>query len=474
MLDSQTSSDCSSHQVVNDHQNKTVSQNRMESVLIVDDEFGIRSFLEKGLKADFGLVDVAESVEKAEVLRQRCHYDLIIVDIRLPAITGVEWIKDIREQGSSVPVIFMTAYADMETAIEALRAGAADFLLKPFRMEQMKASIRRCLEGQKMMRENFVLKRQVDQYISGSGMVGDCPVFHNMCDIVRRVAPMPSTVLIEGESGTGKELVARGIHECSKRSGSFVPVNCGAMSAELLESELFGHIKGAFTGAHQAREGLFTYANGGTLFLDEIGEMPMSMQTHLLRVLEEHSIRPVGGNQEIPIDVRIVAATNRELKERVEQGLFRSDLYYRLNVLSIRVPTLQERKSDIPLLIKYFNETLSAEMGINILNIGEDELLRLQKYAWPGNVRELRNVMERSLLLNITPSQCVFNQSDEQLELVEDEEGVVLLEAVEKKHILSILEQQGGNKTAAAKVLGISRKTLERRTKAWDIGEDVG
>lgn len=443
--------------------------NQMQSVLIVDDELGIRAFLEKGLKADFGLVDSADSAESADVLRQRCHYDLIIVDICLPKMSGVEWIKEIREQGSLVPVIFMTAYADMETAIGALRAGAADFLLKPFRMEQMNASIRRCMEGQKIKRENFVLKRQVAKYNNSSGMVGDCQLFQSMCDIVRRVAPMPSTVLIEGKSGTGKELVARAIHNCSKRSGSFVPVNCGAMSAELLESELFGHTKGAFTGAHEARDGLFSYANGGSLFLDEIGEMPMSMQTHLLRVLEEHSIRPVGGNREVPIDVRIIAATNRELKDRVEQGKFRSDLYYRLNVLSIRVPTLQERKEDLPLLIKYFNETLSAEMGISLALIDDIEIAKLQTYPWPGNVRELRNVMERSLLLNISPTQCIFTQGGEQFKHNDDVVESGLLASVEKKHILVILDQQGGNKTAAAQILGISRKTLERRTKSWNL-----
>lgn len=446
---------------------------RMESVLIVDDEIGIRTFLEKGLKEYFGLIDIAESAELAESLRSRCHYDLIIVDIRLPGLSGVEWIKDIREQGSLASVIFITAYADMDTAIDALRAGATDFILKPFRMEQMNASIRRCMEGQKIKRENFVLKRQVDKYINSSGMVGDCQLFLSMCDIVRRVAPMPSTVLIEGESGTGKELIARAIHDCSKRSGSFVPVNCGAMSAELLESELFGHTKGAFTGAHQAREGLFTYANEGTLFLDEIGEMPMSMQTHLLRVLEEHSIRPVGGNREIPVDVRVVAATNRELKEQVQNGDFRSDLYYRLNVLSIRVPTLHERNSDIPLLIKHFNLTLSAEMGINAMTISEQEMARLQTYSWPGNVRELRNVMERSLLLDISPSKCVFTKSEEQAFNEEIPVSDKLLEAVEKRHILNILAQQNGNKTAASKALGISRKTLERRTKTWNLSTEI-
>ncbi|PVV25657.1 MAG: sigma-54-dependent Fis family transcriptional regulator, partial [gamma proteobacterium symbiont of Ctena orbiculata] len=286
---------------------------RMASVLIVDDEPGIRSFLQKGLRKYFGLVETAEDVVTAEELRQHCHFDLIITDIRLPGqVGGVEWVRELREQGGVTGVIFMTAHADMETAIAALRAGAEDFILKPFRMEQMIAAVERYLERQKMQRENFVLRRQVEQIYDSSGMVGQCQQMKTLCGVIKRVAPMPSTVLIEGESGTGKELAARAIHEMSGRAGSFVPVNCGAMTAELLESELFGHVKGAFTGAHLSRDGLFTYANGGTLFLDEIGEMPLSMQAHLLRSLEERTIRPVGSNREVPVDVRIIAASNRD------------------------------------------------------------------------------------------------------------------------------------------------------------------
>ncbi|PVV16935.1 MAG: sigma-54-dependent Fis family transcriptional regulator, partial [gamma proteobacterium symbiont of Ctena orbiculata] len=237
----------------------------MASVLIVDDEPGIRSFLQKGLRKYFGLVETAEDVATAEELRRHCHFDLIITDIRLPGETGgVEWVKELRAQGGVTGVIFMTAHADMETAIAALRAGAEDFILKPFRMEQMIAAVERYLVRQKMQRENFVLKRQVEQIYDSAGMVGKCQQMQSLCEVIKRVAPMPSTVLIEGESGTGKELAARAIHEMSGRSGSFVPVNCGAMTAELLESELFGHVKGAFTGAHLSRDGLFTYASGGT------------------------------------------------------------------------------------------------------------------------------------------------------------------------------------------------------------------
>lgn len=444
---------------------------RMASVLIVDDEPGIRSFLQKGLRKYFGLVETAEDVATAEELRQHCHFDLIITDIRLPGqVGGVEWVRELREQGGVTGVIFMTAHADMETAIAALRAGAEDFILKPFRMEQMITAVERYLERQKMQRENFVLRRQVEQIYDSSGMVGQCQQMKNLCGVIKRVAPMPSTVLIEGESGTGKELAARAIHEMSGRSGSFVPVNCGAMTAELLESELFGHVKGAFTGAHLSRDGLFTYANGGTLFLDEIGEMPLSMQAHLLRALEERTIRPVGSNREVPVDVRIIAASNRDLEQEVRSGDFREDLYYRLNVLSLRIPALRERKEDIPLLVKHFVETLSAELGITPPQMGEADLVRLLDYDWPGNVRELKNVIERCLLLNKSPSLCMIGSEAVGAQSAPfDPAKTLLLEAIEKQHILKVLDLEGGNKSAAARVLGISRKTLERKTQAWGV-----
>lgn len=444
----------------------------LKSVLLVDDEPGILRFLQKGLEPLFGLIEIAPDVETAEALRQRCHFDLIISDIRMPGRSGVEWLEDIRDQGSDTALIFITAYADLETAIAALRAGASDMIMKPFRMEQILASVERCLEGQRVRRENYVLRREVDHLFDESGIVGNCSAMQSVCGVIKRVAPMPSTVLIEGESGTGKELAARAVHKWSGRQGSFVAVNCGAMSAELLETELFGHIKGAYTGAHQAREGLFAYANGGSLFLDEIGEMPMSMQTHLLRVLEERTIRQVGSNKEVPVDVRVVAATNRDLAEEVESGSFRKDLYYRLNVLGVRLPPLRERGEDIASLARHFADSLSREMGVRPMDLSDAEIRRLQAHRWPGNVRELKNVMERSLLLGLPPSECVAGaplspSADERIQhehLVSDEK----LSEVEKRHILGILEQQGGNKSAAAKILGVSRKTLERKVRAWD------
>lgn len=444
----------------------------MKSILVLDDEPGILSFLQRGLSHHYGMVETAGDLSQADELIDRCHFDLIISDIRLPDGSGVEWLTKIREQGHQTPVIFMTAYADLQTAIEALRVGAVDFLMKPFRLEQMQTAVDRCLKYEQLRRENYVFRRQLEQEFNGSIMIGDCKEIVNVCQIIKHVAPMPSTVLIEGESGTGKELAARAVHQLSNRKGNFVSINCGAMTAELLESELFGHVKGAFTGAHQAREGLFAFANEGTLFLDEIGEMPMSMQVHLLRVLEEHSIRPVGSNAEIKVDVRVLAATNRNLADEVKKGHFREDLYYRLNVLSLRMPPLRERIGDIKLLGTHFVEQLSIELGVPKQVIDSSEVSRLSQYRWPGNVRELKNVIERSLLLGVSPSQCIagFVSTSEPEQAIEESDSLQL-EAVEKHHILKVLDTEDGNKSAAARLLGVSRKTLERKLKVWGLFE---
>ena len=441
---------------------------RLKSVLVVDQEAAIRSFVKRGLEKDFGLVEMACNISSAEELHKRCHFDLIISAVRLPEKSGVEWITDLRLRGSATDVILITAQAELETAIAALRAGAADFILKPLRIEQVRAAALRCVGQQQLQRENNVLRRRLEQHYDRSGLIGECELIKNICRLIHRVAPMPSTVLIEGESGTGKELAARGIHSLSQRSGSFVPVNCGAMTAELLESELFGHVKGAFTGARQAREGLFAYADGGTLFLDEIGEMPLSMQTHLLRVLEARCIRPVGSNQEKNVDVRIVAATNRNLDSAVKEGRFREDLFFRINVIALRMPPLREHKEDLPELVRYFMQTLAPELGIPIPEIRSSDISALMTYDWPGNVRELKNVIERCLLLNAPAAQCLAGSRISGVEDADSaESGSMLLEAVEKKHILHVLKMNNRNKSAAARELGISRKTLDRKIQAW-------
>ncbi|MEH6627309.1 MAG: sigma-54 dependent transcriptional regulator [Motiliproteus sp.] len=440
------------------------------SILVVDDEPGISDFLKRALSKDYGLVETAASAEEAELLRSRCHFDLLIVDICLPGDSGVDWLKSVMEQGCQSDIIFMTAFADMDKAIEALRVGASDFILKPFRLEQMTAAVKRCMKRRQLARENFILKRQVDALYSMEGMVGNSQAVKNLCQLTSRVAPTPSVVLIEGESGTGKELVANAIHQLSRRTGPFVPVNCGAIAAELIESELFGHLKGSFTGAQQAREGLFSFADGGTLFLDEIGEMPLLMQAKLLRVLEDRRIRPVGSEREISINVRVVAATNRNLEDEVKNGNFREDLFYRLNVLRMRVPPLRERKEDISLLVHHFSSRLSSDLGLADLPFSHEDIRQMTDYDWPGNVRELKNMVERCLLLGQMPKEELSRGSED----CSDDCGYPdswTLDQVEKDHILKVLDVASGNKTQAAKLLGFARKTLDRKLQAWSEEE---
>ncbi len=449
---------------------------RPASILIVDDEPGIRDFLQRTLARRYDLVEVAADVEAAEQLCERYYFDLLIIDIRLPGRSGLEWVQELREAGSQMDVIFITAYADLDTTIAALRSGAADFLLKPFRVEQVAAAVERCFERRRLTRENTVLRKQLDNFAGrlygGAGMIGDSAPMKEVYELIQRVAPTPSSVLIEGETGTGKELAARAIHGFAGGSGPFVPVNCVAIAPELFESELFGHTKGAFTGAHQAREGLFSFAARGTLFLDEISEMPWPMQAKLLRVLETRKIRPVGSDRELGVDARIITATNRKLGEEVARGRFREDLYYRLNVVTVRMPPLRERTDDIPTLVEFFSHQLAVELGLEALRFGREDIARLQRYSWPGNVRELRNLMERALLLGRVPWDALSHMpgSDGAPAGASEGQGFPVgwtLDQVEKAHTLRVLEQTGGNKSEAARRLGVSRKTLERKLRAF-------
>lgn len=321
-----------------------------------------------------------------------------------------------------------------------------------------------------MARENFLLKREVESH-GIEGIIGKSPAISDMCAVVKRVAPAASTVLIEGETGTGKELVARAIHALSGRGGPFVPVNCGSISPELLESELFGHTKGAFTGAHSSREGLFSYARDGTLFLDEISEMSLAMQAKLLRTLEEKCVRPVGADREVPVNARVLAATNRQLASEMSEGNFREDLFYRLNVLAIMVPPLREHPDDILALADHFSLLLSRELGVAPLPFTHEDIAQMQAYPWPGNVRELRNVIERSLLLGKLPGDFFTTAASAQPGGgVDAGNGLPLswrLDEVEKHHMLRVLDSNAGNKSRAARSLGVSRKTLERKLKSW-------
>jgi len=440
------------------------------SVLVVDDEHGMVSFLQRALTPRCGVVDTAGSVEQAEPLLRRRLYDLIVLDISLPGRSGIDWLHQLRDEGYAGDVVLMTAYADLDTAIDALRAGAADFLLKPFSLAQVLNAMQRCFERSRLIRENFVLRREVSERAADvEGVIGQSDVMLAACERLKRIAPTPATVLLTGESGTGKEVAARALHRMSNRAaGSFVPVNCAAIAAELIESELFGHVKGAFTGAQQSREGLFYYARGGTLFLDEIGELPAAAQAKLLRVLEERRIRPVGSEQEIPVDVRVIAATNRDLKAEVAAQRFRQDLYYRLQVVEVTLPPLRERPEDLPLLIDHFMGQLAPYLDVPRLELDGRTLARLAAYDWPGNVRELRNFVERSLILgwfDLAPEPSA-SAANALLSTAEDS-----LEAVEKRHILAVLAACDGNKSEAGRRLGVSRKTLDRKCHAWGVAE---
>lgn len=468
------------------------------SVLVVDDEPGMQAILKKSLGKWFSKVDCSGSIEDAEALRCEQHYDLIILDINLPGRSGIEWEEAFNDESRRADVIFMTGYADLETAIRALKLGASDFILKPFNLEQMLQAVKRCMDKRLNERMQYALQRDYQRHCA-TQIIGQSQKTAQLKQLILQFAPSRASVLIEGESGTGKELVARAIHEASERQGPFVPVNCGAIAPELLESELFGHTSGAFTGAKKSREGLFRVANGGTLFLDEIGEMPLAMQSALLRVLEQRAIRPVGSEKEISIDVRVVAATNRNLIQEVEQGRFRGDLFYRLNVLKIDVSPLRERKADLTDLVPFFTQNLCAELSMPLPKWAHEDVSAIQDYDWPGNIRELKNLIERCILLGKPPAHYwrelhgypVLDEVTTSLEnptkptshtALSDSAIVVqlgetgypnhwTLKEVEKAHIMQLVDFYEGNKSAAARDLGVARKTLERKFKEWDGDE---
>jgi DNA-binding NtrC family response regulator len=437
------------------------------SILVVDDEQGMRNFLVKTLVPRCHFVMEAGSAEEGSELLGAHHVDLIILDISLPGKSGVAWLKELRDQGFSGEVILITAFADLDTAIEALRAGASDFILKPFRVPQILNAVKHCYERSRLARENYILRRSLPAGVAQrGGLIGRSQAMEQLTESMRRIAAVNSTVLLQGESGTGKELVARALHELSARAqGPFVPVNCASMSPELIESELFGHAKGAFTGASKARDGLFYYAQGGTLFLDEVAELPLALQATLLRALEDLKIRPVGSQQLLPVNVRIVAATNRSLAGEVAAGRFRKDLYYRLQVVELTLPPLREHKQDIADLVAHFMAQLAPSLGVEPLAISEQEMAYLMQYDWPGNVRELRNLIERSLILGTLNVSALYAQPARSAQ--QATEGTTDLHTLEKQHILSVLDSVSGDKTRAAQLLGISRRTLERRVAEW-------
>ncbi len=450
----------------------------MATVLVVDDEPGMRHFLEKTLQPRVGQVFCAGSAEEADALAHRHRFDLVVLDIALPGISGLAWLQTLRARGFGGEVVLITAFADLDTAIAALRAGASDLLLKPFRVTQILNALRQGLERAGLRRENWVLRRALRQTTpTADDLVGQSIAIKGLQAALQRVAAVDSTVLLSGESGTGKELAALALHHGSRRAaGPFVPVNCATLSPALIDSELFGQAPIAGS-ARPGRDGLFVYAQGGTLFLDEIGELPPAQQASLLRALEERRIRPVGSEQEIPVDVRVLAATHRRLADEVAAGRFRKDLYYRLQVVEINLPPLRAHKEDMAALVAHFIRTLAPQLGVPPISVSDDELGYLQQYDWPGNVRELRNLIERSLILGALNVSALYQglaRQDRQQDRVAARPGgpaalpaTTDLHALEKQHILAVLDSVAGDKTRAAVLLGISRRTLERRVADW-------
>ena len=437
------------------------------TLLVVDDDQNHREML-RTLLEEWGYATVgAGSGEAALALCQEQPFDLILMDVRMSGMSGIEATRAIKAYNPAIPIVIMTAYSDVENAVEALKTGAYDYLTKPLAFDALRPALERALDHAALRDEVRVLRDNLSSSFDTKNVIGKSPAMRQLLSMVSAIAPSEATVLITGESGTGKEVAARLIHANSnRRKGPYVAVNCAALSETLLESELFGHEKGAFTGAEKRREGRFLAADKGTIFLDEVGEIPLAMQVKLLRVIQERELQRVGGDQTIKVDVRILAATNRDLKQEVEEGRFRQDLYYRLNVVALQLPPLRERKEDIPLLAMHFLKMFAEKNSKAVKGFTPAAMDRLLKYSWPGNVRELENAVERAVVLligeyvserELPPS--LTDEGDNGKPPKRDF-GNMTLEEIERMAVLDTLEQVGGNKSEAARRLGINRKTL--------------
>ncbi|HXE58150.1 MAG TPA: sigma-54 dependent transcriptional regulator [Gemmatimonadales bacterium] len=451
--------------------------NQKPSVLVIDDESGILDTLRILLKKEGFEVTTAQGGKAGlEQIRTGTH-DIVLTDVRMPQVTGIDILEAAREQDPMTPVILMTAQASLQTAIQAVNAGAFYYLQKPFSNDELITILRRACDYRAVRVENKQLKQEIRRR-DRSGVtrpIGKAKKFLEVLKLAEQVAPTDSTVLIQGESGTGKEVIARYIHNLSNRSdGPFLSINCGALPENLLESELFGHVKGSFTGAVRDKQGLFAAARGGSFFLDEVGEMPPSLQIKLLRVLQEREAIPVGAVEPIPVDVRIIAATNRDLEEEIRRNNFRSDLFYRLNVIAIHLPPLRERREDIILLIEAFLQRLATERGIPPKALSAEALDAVMVYDWPGNVRELENALEHAVVLSrgdlIEPQHLPERITKRRKEpLVADRTlENPTLDVIERAYIMWVLQAEGGNKTRAAEVLGIDPSTLYRKLSRYE------
>ncbi len=449
------------------------------AILVVDDDADMRELVHDMLKDRGHKVTTAGSGQEALKLLGEEDYAVVLTDLRMKGMQGLELLSEIRKAKPEVGVILMTAFGSVETAVEAMRHGASDYLTKPVKKDELIRVVERVIRETSLRREVSRLRREVHKEYSFHQILGKSKAIQGVFDLIRRVADSPTNVLITGESGTGKELVAKAIHYNSDRKDApFVPVNCAAIPEPLLESELFGHMRGAFTDAKMDKRGLFEEAQKGTLFLDEISELPLMLQAKILRAIQEKEIRRVGANKPIAVDVRIIAATNLNLTEEVKAKRFRDDLYYRLNVIELKLPPLRERREDIPLLVDAFLNKCAASRAKAVKGVSESALAMLMDYAWPGNVRELENVIERAVTLSrgekIVPEDLpatIQGSRGDRRVLDEAAERTLPLEAVEKEYILKILDKMGGNKYQAAHALGIDRKTLYRKLGEIEEGK---
>ncbi len=455
----------------------------METILVVDDEVNYLTVMEALLGEESYEVLTAPGGQEALKLATNNDVDLVLTDMKMPKMNGIELLGEVKRLYPDLPVIMMTAFGTVEKAVAAMKAGAFDYILKPFKNEELLVTIARALEHHRLVQQNRMLLQDLDKKYGAPNIVGESKAMREILALVKRVANSRATVMISGESGTGKELVARAIHQQSPRAGkNFVSVNCAALTETLLESELFGHERGAFTHAVSMRKGRFELADGGTLFLDEVAEMSPALQVKLLRVLQEMEFERVGGNKTIKVDVRLVAATNRDLKEEVEEGRFREDLYYRLNVVHLHIPSLRERQEDIPPLATHFLRKYTQENARGEVHLSPEAMKLLLHYAWPGNVRELENVMERAVILC---SQNLITVNDFPRELggesldpsrLNIDRFIPLqtplteaLEQIEEQMIRRALEQSGQVQVRAAELLGITKSLLQYKLKKYQL-----
>jgi len=445
-----------------------------KSVLIIEDEKIMRITIEDALKAKGYVVKSFERGQDGLQAYSEEPFDIVLTDVRLPDINGMEILKKIKEIDDSCMVILMTAFGTIKDAVEAMKMGAFDYITKPFSLDELSLIINRAAEVKQIQDENLRLKKAISRCYCYPNIIGESNAMKDVFRMIDRLSKSDSTVLIHGESGTGKELVASTIHYQGKRKdGPFVIVNCGALPETLIESELFGYEKGAFTGATRRKPGRFELASGGTLFLDEVGELPPSVQVKLLRVLQDGTFERLGGTETIKVDVRVIAATNRDLEAEVKEGTFREDLYYRLAVIPLTLPPLRERREDIPLLIEHFLQRYTSRLGKQV-SLSKDAVTALMEYHFPGNVRELENIIERVVTLcdgNLVKKEDlpahVLKKDSEQPEF---QPLTKVAQEAERQYILRVLRQTGGNRSRAASVLGISRKTLWEKMRQYGIG----